>query len=316
MHRKKFSALTLEAVRSGTIFAHTKLFFARAQVRGLRALTKAPVFSNLFERAGGQWGSFGFFFRGTYFVCHQAGFFSTISGVAQDLILQSGRHLRVSSTFGLHLYKRYFWTDNWSKFFETTSNAHSNPESTQSSGANFSELWNSSYAELDISQLSEVSQRWFKPSREVWRRRSQILRDYGIKPSGSLGIHFRATDKVSELPTPSLSQVQMVVDAVLLDSPNLRLVVLTDDSAFASAFGQLYPETVFLTDLPYSSMEIGAHFLDGKNREEQGLIFFASVLLISQCEKVITHTGNGGLWEVIFRGSSKGVSQLRGESRV
>jgi len=43
----------------------------------------------------------------------------------------------------------------------------------------------------------------------------------------------------------------------------------------------------------------------------QGQIFLAILSLVSKCKKVVTHTGNGALWEVLFRGSTEGLKQIR-----
>jgi hypothetical protein len=313
MSPDRLSAVVRQAVKSGTVAIQFKLLLARVQLRFIRSITSAPVFRGIFERLGGEWGSFGFFLRGTYFVCHQAGLFSTLSGVAQDILSHSKKDLRVKSTFSLHLYKNNFWADNWPNFFYAPSSRTENPRLKDLTGSDFSELWNASYAELNILQISDALRGLLRPSDSVLSLRAEISDQYGVNTSSTLGVHFRATDKVNESPTPSLSQVRAAVDFALEDSPNLRIVVLTDDSAFADAFSKIYPSAVFLTNLPFSSSGTGAHFLGGKNREEQGLIFFASALLISQCEKVVTHTGNGALWEVIYRGTFKGVTQLRGE---
>lgn len=93
--------------------------------------------------------------------------------------------------------------------------------------------------------------------------------------------------------------MMQAVDFALVDSPNFRILVLIDNSAFAAAFSKFLSSAVFLTDLPYSSSGNGAHFLGGKNLEKLGLVFLVSTLLMEKCEKVSKYTGLGGLWEVI-----------------
>ena len=313
MSFKNLGRVVRQALQSGTFATQVKLFLARAQLRFIRSITRAPGFRVIFKRLGGEWGSFGFFLGGHYFICHQAGLFSTISGAAQDILSHSSKDLRVNSMFSLHLYKNNFWANIWPNFFEVPYRRTEDIRLMAPMGRDFSELWSASYGELDISLISDALKGLLTPSESVQNLKAEISNQYGIATSSTLGVHFRATDKVSESPTPSLSQVIRAVDFVLAESPNLRIVVLTDDSDFAEAFSKLYPSAVFLTNLPYSRSGTGAHFLGGKKLKKQGMVFFASTLLLSECEKVITHTGNGGLWEVIYRGTFSGVTQLRGE---
>lgn len=313
MSFKSLGAVLRQAVQSGTFATQVKLLLARAQLRFIRSITRAPGFQVIFKRLGGEWGSFGFFLGETYFICHQAGLFSTLSGAAQDILSHSKKDVRVNSMFSLHLYKNNFWANIWPNFFEVPSRRTEDLRLMDPMGRDFSELWSASYGELDISLISDALNGLLTPSESVQSLKAEISKQYGIATSSTLGVHFRATDKVSESPTPSISQVMRAVDFALAESPTLRIVVLTDDFDFADTFSKLYPSAVLLTNLPYSSSGTGAHFLGGKNLKKQGIVFFASTLLISECEKVITHTGNGALWEVIYRGTFNGVTQLRGK---
>jgi hypothetical protein len=93
---------------------------------------------------------------------------------------------------------------------------------------------------------------------------------------------------------------------------NPKILLLTDEPAVAIGFEAAFPKAVItITELATPGGSIGAHILDSKEPEVQGQIFLAILSLVSKCKKVVTHTGNGALWEVLFRESTEGLKQVR-----
>jgi hypothetical protein len=93
---------------------------------------------------------------------------------------------------------------------------------------------------------------------------------------------------------------------------NPKILLLTDEPAVINGFEDAFPKAVItITELATPGGLLGAHILDSKEPEVQGQIFLAILSLVSKCKKVVTHTGNGALWEVLFRGSTKGLRQVR-----
>jgi hypothetical protein len=89
-------------------------------------------------------------------------------------------------------------------------------------------------------------------------------------------------------------------------------LLLTDEPAVAIGFEAAFPKAVItINELATPGGSLGAHTLDSKEPETQGQIFLAILSLVSKCKKVVTHTGNGALWEVLFRGSTEGLKQVR-----
>ena len=87
--------------------------------------------------------------------------------------------------------------------------------------------------------------------------------------------------------------------------------MLTDEPSAQEAFKTAFPGLVILIDeLDAPGGTVGAHNLDSPAPEAKGQTFLAILLLISKCKKVVTHTGNGALWEVLFRGSTQKLQQV------
>ena len=45
-------------------------------------------------------------------------------------------------------------------------------------------------------------------------------------------------------------------------------------------------------------------------RAEYGAKFFAAVFCLSKCKHLITHSGNGSFWAVLYRGNTENVYQI------
>jgi hypothetical protein len=97
---------------------------------------------------------------------------------------------------------------------------------------------------------------------------------------------------------------------------NPKILLLTDEPDVIVAFEAAFPKAVItINELAAPGGAIGAHTRDSKQPEVQGQIFLAILFLVSKCKKVVTHTGNGALWEVLFRGSTEGLKQVRTQER-
>jgi hypothetical protein len=91
-----------------------------------------------------------------------------------------------------------------------------------------------------------------------------------------------------------------------------KILLLTDEPAVAVGFESAFPKSVItINELATPGGSLGAHIRDSKEPEVQGQIFLAILSLVSRCNKVVTHTGNGALWEVLFRGNADGLKQVR-----
>jgi hypothetical protein len=92
----------------------------------------------------------------------------------------------------------------------------------------------------------------------------------------------------------------------------LEVLILTDDSEAYEMFIDAFPASKSLVnELPTSKGGLGAHEAKKLDRSQDAIFYFASVLIASKSRILVTHTGNGGLWERIFRGTGDGFIQMR-----
>lgn len=256
----------------------------------------------------------GIIYDETYFCLSNAGLFSIISTIYTDI---SGARVpirRISTTFGAILYKKFFFANIWNSIFETPNEAVEIKQNSECS-----ELqpavgwWSTDYHLLPLKSIHASTTDHFLPSKLVLSKKKELLEKYDILTNKTIALHYRGTDKVKETPNISLETIESVIEQSLISYPDSRLLLQVDDKFILDRLASTYSNVAFyFSELPASQESTGAHYLRKSDPVLEAVTYFASVLILSECKVLITHTGNGALWEAIFRSSSKNLRQLRG----
>jgi hypothetical protein len=260
-------------------------------------------------------GSFGFFLGKTYFTTNNAGLLSCASTTLHDLAFASRHISKINSRLGMGLYKQTATRDNWQDFFQPPRSRETDWGSlgkALGSHRPISEWWEVCYDSLPIQEVSDVLQNFFTPSSSVQKKINSLIEDYSIRLNELIGVHYRGTDKEVEISTPPIEAFIFSTRKLLSKMPLGKVLLLTDEPMALSLFLKEFPgRVIHVSELRMSNSKLGAHTENSKDKKVQGQIFFATLMIISRCSMIVTHTGNGALWEVLFRGSSKGVIQIR-----
>jgi hypothetical protein len=304
------------AVREGTYRQNMKTYFlhriAKLAVSILSSISKLPGMPGLLKF---QTGKFGFFVRDTYFITHNAGLMSC-STIALSDITSSGRHVKkIKSNFGMSLYKKLLVRNNWKSFYLGPKNQDPSKLSSAENGTypnDIHDWWVKDYSAIPLKAVQEQVDSFFRLSPKVTKLSDGFVEKYGIDLEQTIGVHYRGTDKQTEIETPSLTEFISQTRQFMQEIPNPKILLLTDEPSAAIGFEAAFPNGVItITELATPGGSLGAHIRDSKEPEVQGQIFLAILSLVSKCKKVVTHTGNGALWEVLFRGSTEGLKQVR-----
>jgi hypothetical protein len=254
---------------------------------------------------------FGFFFLGNYYSTHNAGLFSIVSTVASDCSESQIQPKKISLMFCGHYYKDHFFENPWSRLFEEPGE---DPFFTADSSLScrVHDWWDKDYADLDIDYVARFSKKYVKPSLETSKALYLLCEKYGIKPEETLTVHYRGTDKITEINLIQVQEYILQMREILQEMKGLEVLILTDDSKAYEMLLDAFPEPKSLiNELPTSEAGIGAHEAKKLDRTQDAIFYLASVLIASKSRILITHTGNGGLWERIFRGTCDGFIQMR-----
>jgi hypothetical protein len=235
-------------------------------------------------------------------------------------ITASGRKVtKIKSNFGMSLYKKWLLKNNWKSFFQTpvqTNSSQLASAESESYPKDIHDWWGKDYAAIPFKDVLEAVGLYFRLSPKVMKISDAFVEKYGINLEETIGVHYRGTDKQTEIETPSLTEFISQTRQFMQEMANPKILLLTDEPDVIVAFEAAFPKAVItINELAAPGGAIGAHTRDSKQPEVQGQIFLAILFLVSKCKKVVTHTGNGALWEVLFRGSTEGLKQVRTQER-
>lgn len=177
----------------------------------------------------------------------------------------------------------------------------------------------SDYRLLCFDEVKPFMDKFFTPSDYVMSIVRHYEEKYQIDYENTCGVFFRGNDKNREtkiaphgefIQQTRLLEYQLGLDSV--EAANLRYWVLPDEPEFWDAFRAVYSEHSITPDeLPMCHNKNSAMFLElpQSDRADYGAKFLAAVIVMSRCKHLITHSGNCGMWAVLYRGNIDNVHQ-------
>lgn len=165
-----------------------------------------------------------------------------------------------------------------------------------------------------IDSLFPFINKFFKTSETV----DKLLRDFedenNIDYSKTIAVCYRGNDKSREIPISPYNSFIEKAQEVLNDNPGFRFLLQTDEIEFRDAFIEKFPSNSFYNEkIPAISRDpnmVVHHTLANKDRPMFGIRFLGMVKAMSKCKIILNHTGNVGLWILLYRGNFQGVYQM------
>lgn len=257
-------------------------------------------------------------------ITHNAGFFSCCTIALQDIVIMSRALGKLPDIVDRH--SQYGWykhepmqslighffseSDNdidCSNWFELTSEQK--------------ELQYTDYRNLNMGKCIEFRDKYFAPSEYILEKVAFLEDKYKIDYDNTVGVLYRGNDKNRECKLPSygefadkaaLTGYQMCIDEQKKETPVLLLA--PDETEFLESMNIIFNDSVIcMEETQHMPKKDSAVFLELPlaERAEQASNFFATVLMLSKCRHLITHTGNIGMWACIYRGNTDNVHQWR-----
>jgi hypothetical protein len=254
----------------------------------------------------------GFVIHGTYYTTNNAGLFSIVSTVYTDLAQSQIPIRRIDTRFGAILYKKFFFQNIWPQLFKEPQSAIKLIQNEKlflcppAIG-----WWCSAYRDLPLKDIHESISNHFRPSEDVNHLKLKLQNKYAFSPDQIIAVHFRGTDKAKEISGIPVTRYFDEIDRATKKFPRLRILLQVDEDSVRESFLSRYPEKSFyFSELVTSLDKVGPHYQIKTDPISEAKIYFAILLIISQSKLGITHTGNGALWELIFRGNHENFIQL------
>jgi len=158
----------------------------------------------------------------------------------------------------------------------------------------------SNYQEICYRELSPFIQKYFSPSKLIINAVSQLEASSKIDHRNTCVIRYRGTDKEAETVQPKFVEILTKALAIQAKHPSIHFAIQTDDQEFRKFIYRSLGDCCF---------EVETTTWEGWSGNKDYIDFYASIFLLSKCKYIITTSGNGELWMMLFRGNANGVFQ-------
>lgn len=245
---------------------------------------------------------FGFVLNSTYYLVDNSGFFSIASKTCTDLMKIKTPIDKISLRFGALLQKKSFLEDPGPRFFNTRTNDIRLGKKPYYSGGYPVDWWSLNYKNLPLFEFFVLIKQKFSVSEEVYSIREKLINKYNIEFDKVIGVHIRGTDKEKEISLNPLSVFINEINKQVRKFPNHKILLQTDDIKVQDYLNMYFKEKIlYFSEIEPSKSKIGAHNISRKDPILFTQTYLATVLILSESKILITHTGNGALWEFIIR---------------
>jgi hypothetical protein len=133
-----------------------------------------------------------------------------------------------------------------------------------------------------LAEANEIK-KFFKTSTVVDKKVEEFELAYKINYDNTIGIHYRGTDKSSEIKVWPVENYLFKISELLAIEPKLKIYLLTDQQQVFDIFKNNFGENmIYINELPMSSDNNGIHYSLKNEKEEFGVNFLSAVLMLSK----------------------------------
>lgn len=255
---------------------------------------------------------------GKLIIKHNAGFFSCCCIRLLSIVdyYNNNKILpETDSSTQLEWYKSKPDQDLWSEIFNTEyekSRKINLPEKINLTLEN-GELQFTNYKLLNFRVTTPLMVKYFMPTVQMLLRQNKLFsnnipEDYW----GNLcSVFYRGNDKNRETSIATYQEFINKAKEIQAKEPNIKFIVQPDETEFLQAFKAEFPDAIHFQECQHMPKKDSCIMLElpKSERPEHAKNYLASVLIMAQSKHLITHSGNGGLFSVLFRGNSNNVHQ-------
>lgn len=252
-------------------------------------------------------------------VIHNAGFFSCCTIRLMDIVTYYNQNGvlpdKVDSSEQLNEYKA--GNENlWELLFDVYLEEHNHftlpPAPIDITTDTKRELQFSDYKQILHKAAFPFIQKYFHPSFHTFTVATNMTNKLpDLDGKETCAVFYRGNDKNRETSIGSYQEFINKAKEIQAQEPNIRFIVQPDETEFLHAFKAEFPDAIHFEECAHMPKKDSATFLEmpRHQRPEHAANFLASVLIMSNAKHLITHSGNGGLFSVLFRGHSNNVHQ-------
>jgi len=169
------------------------------------------------------------------------------------------------------------------------------------------------YKNLQFNYFNPLIKKYFSPSKTVEKNTDTINQKYSFQTQKICSVIYRGNDKYTET---IISPYFIFLDKakeILSQYPDIRFHIQTDETQFKDIFLTEFPTNSFYCDEVPTINKCRTTVVDKTPRENRiniGINLLSLIHIASKSHTIITHSGNVGLWTILFRGNDNNVHQV------
>jgi hypothetical protein len=171
------------------------------------------------------------------------------------------------------------------------------------------------YKNLNFEKLSPIVEKYFTPSTEIKKIKSNIEIKYAIDYANICVLFYRGNDKGREIILCGYDVLISKAREIKETNPNIKFLIQSDESEFIEAVQKEFPDNSFYFKDEIRHMSKTRNTVDLVFRNDNfkfSKYFLAITLIMSQCKYVICASGNCDIWITLFRKNCDNVFQCKG----
>lgn len=172
----------------------------------------------------------------------------------------------------------------------------------------------SDYKLLNISDINPFVEKYFSLSNEVNSMILEMEQKYNIDHENTIAVFYRGNDKVKETNIGSYDEFLNKTIECSNSNPEKKIIIQSDDQGFVNYCKDKIDNSkiIVFDEIPSinSNPTIAVHHtVRPDDKKIFAAYFLAITKIVSKSNILITHSGNCGMWAVLFRGNTNNVHQ-------
>jgi hypothetical protein len=169
----------------------------------------------------------------------------------------------------------------------------------------------SEYNKLNFNDLKPFIDKYFSLSNTIIRIIDIFIKKYNIDLDNTCGIMYRGNDKAKETIQPSYNDFILKALNIKQKNNTIRFLVQTDELEFLNEFSKYVSNSFHIEETPKIKKNQTSiqYILQPNQKFIRTASYIASLYIMSKCRYIITTSGNGEMWMVLYRGHSNGIYQ-------
>jgi hypothetical protein len=167
----------------------------------------------------------------------------------------------------------------------------------------------SEYYKINFQDTNPFILKYFTPSINIQNIVNNLINKYNIDFDNTCAVMYRGNDKILETNQPSYQDIYEKTIEIRNKHNNIRFLLQTDELEFLNYGLQKFPNSFHIEETPKINKQVSSIQLLNKFDKNHLMNYISSIIIMSKCKYIITTSGNGEMWMILWRGNTNNVHQ-------